>query len=61
MGGIKVGCFGENCKENQLDSWQLDCWTVGSWTVQSGETTNRRAGDMPYDSRQIPAFAGMTR
>jgi hypothetical protein len=26
MGGIKVGCFGEKCKENQLDNW-----TVGSW------------------------------
>jgi hypothetical protein len=23
MSGIKVGCFGENCKENQLDSWTV--------------------------------------
>jgi len=38
MGGIKVGCFGEKCKEFQLDSWtvgQLDGWTVENKSAKS--------------------------
>jgi hypothetical protein len=44
MCGIKVECFGEKSKGNQLDSW-----TVGSWTKSSGESTIRRSSDIAYN------------
>jgi hypothetical protein len=44
IGGIKVGCFGEKSKGNQLDSW-----TVGSWTKSSCDSTIRRSGDIAYN------------